>query len=24
VFSILGGPQPGFHFSDVIEYLDVR
>jgi N-acetylneuraminic acid mutarotase len=24
VFSILGGPQPGFHFSDAIEYLDVR
>ena len=24
MFSIVGGPQPGFHFSDSIEYLDVR
>jgi N-acetylneuraminic acid mutarotase len=24
VYAIEGGPQPGFHFSDAIEYLDVR
>jgi hypothetical protein len=24
IYSIQGGPQPGFHFSDAIEYLDVR
>ena len=24
VYAIEGGPRPGFHFSDAIEYLDVR
>ncbi len=24
VYSIAGGPSPGFHFSDTIEFLDVR
>jgi N-acetylneuraminic acid mutarotase len=24
VFSIAGGPQPGFHFSSTLEFLDVR
>jgi N-acetylneuraminic acid mutarotase len=24
VYAIVGGPRPGFHFSDTIEFLDVR
>ena len=24
VFAIEGGPRPGFHFSNTLEYLDVR
>ena len=24
VYAIEGGPQPGFHFSNAIEFLDIR
>lgn len=24
VYALLGGPQPGFHFANAVEYLDVR
>jgi N-acetylneuraminic acid mutarotase len=24
VYAVVGGPRPGFHFSDAIEFLDVR
>jgi len=24
VYAVQGGPRPGFHFSNAIEFLDVR